>query len=158
MNKEDILHLLRTDKRAVARALVVLHARQTRDEQMSEGTHYDNGRGFRPCHAKMGTSMAKQFLRYGSLSDKQIGYWRVKDASGQMRIGIYTRQLLEEVAEKQRKPKMRSKMDVDITQRRATLELELGMCMDSEDSSIIDPIRAEIDELDAFMIKMRTQG
>ena len=42
MNKEDILHLLRTDKRAVARALVVLHARQTRDEQVSEDTHYDN--------------------------------------------------------------------------------------------------------------------
>jgi hypothetical protein len=96
LTKETIIHMLRTDKRAVARALVVLNDRQTSDEQASENTRYLNGRGFRPCHARMGTSMATQFKARGSLSDKQINYWRVPDRAGNMRIGIYWAQLLEE--------------------------------------------------------------
>ncbi len=100
LTKESIIQLLKTDKRAVARALVVLHNRQTNDEQAQEGTRYLNGRGFRPCHARMGSSMAKQFTRLGFLSEKQIAYWRVTDRSGSMRIGIYWAQLLEEAEQK----------------------------------------------------------
>jgi len=108
LTKEHILNLLKTDKRAVARALVVLHNRQTNDEQAQEGTKHLNGRGFRPCHARMGSSMAKQFARLGFLSEKQINYWRVTDRTGNMRIGIYWAQLLEEAESKAKtKPEFR---------------------------------------------------
>lgn len=97
MTKDQIVEMLRSDKRAVARALLVLTARQTSDEQLSQHTKYLNGRGFRPCHAKRGTDMAQFFQRNGYLSDKQIAYWRQPMKCGNMRIGIYAGQLLEEV-------------------------------------------------------------
>jgi hypothetical protein len=93
--KSLIIELLATDKRAVARALVVLNKRQTADEQASQHTRYQNGRGFRPCHAKMGTSMATFFLKFGYLSDRQIAYWRVPMKDGKTRIEIYAGQLAE---------------------------------------------------------------
>lgn len=95
----EIVNLLRTRDAAVARALVVLNERQTADEQVSENTKYHNNRGFRPCHARMGTSMAKFYLRNGYLSPKQIAYWRVPQRDGKMRIEVYAGQLLE-VAER----------------------------------------------------------
>ena len=95
MTKFEIINLLKTRDAAVARALVVLNDRQTADEQAQEGTKYDNGRGFRPCHARMGTSMAKFYARNGYLSPKQINYWRTLQKDGKMRIEIYAGQLLE---------------------------------------------------------------
>jgi hypothetical protein len=92
---KDIVNLLRTNDKAVARALVVLNARQTADEQVSETTRHLNNRGFRPCHARMGTSMAQFYLRNGYLTPKQIAYWRKVGKQG-MRISIYWKQLLEE--------------------------------------------------------------
>jgi len=100
LTKENLLNLLKTNDKILARALVVLNQRQTSDEQATEGTRYQNGRGFRPCHARMGTSMAKFFERRGYLSPKQIAYWRETDKSGAMRIGIYWAQLLEEAEAK----------------------------------------------------------
>lgn len=105
ITKQQILELLATDKRAVARALIVLTDRQTHDEQNSEQTRYLNGRGFRPCHAKRGTSMAKFFQRNGFLSDRQVEYWRAREKSGEMRIAIYWRQLIEAAQEKAAKVK-----------------------------------------------------
>lgn len=102
MTKSEIVELLRTNDRAVIRALIVLNQRQTTDEQASENTKYRNNRGFRPCHARLGTSMAKYATKWGKLSEKQIAYWRVADKKGNMRIAIYWRQLAEEV-EKKRK-------------------------------------------------------
>ena len=99
--KESIVSLLAHNDRAVCRALVVLNDRQTVDEQASEHTRHHNGRGFRPCHARMGTSMAKQFARKGKLTDKQIAYWRKPMRDGNMRIGIYAGQLLEEAEKKE---------------------------------------------------------
>ena len=96
----DIVNLLKTNDKAVARALVVLKNRQTADEQRSEHTSHLNGRGFRPCHARMGTSMAKFYEKYGKLSEKQIAYWRKPMKKGGMRIAIYWRQLLEEAQAK----------------------------------------------------------
>lgn len=90
----DIVRMLETNDKAVARALVVLYERQTDDEKTSENTRHHNGRGFRPCHARMGTSMAKFYLRNGYLSPKQIAYWRKHGKEG-MRISIYWRQLLD---------------------------------------------------------------
>lgn len=94
--KEKIVTLLETNDKAVGRALLRLAELQTADEIVSEDTKHKNGRGFRPCHAKMGTSMAKFYERAGYLSPKQINYWRVKDKSGKSRIGIYSGQLLRE--------------------------------------------------------------
>jgi hypothetical protein len=108
MTKDQIIHLLRTDKRAIVRALLVLNARQTTDEQVSEHTRYLNGRGFRPCHARMGTSHAKFFQRNGYLTDKQINYWRVTMKDGNMRIGIYWAQLLEEAEKKAMKKEIQN--------------------------------------------------
>ena len=95
LNKDQIVALLKTNDRAVGRALLVLKANQTLDEQCAEDTKYRNDRGFRPCHARMGTSMAKFFEHRGFLSPKQVAYWRREMADGNMRIGIYWRQLAE---------------------------------------------------------------
>lgn len=95
----DIVNLLRTNDKAVARALVVLKDRQTEDEQRSESTRHLNGRGFRPCHARMGVSMAKFYERNGYLSPKQLAYWRKPTKEG-FRLAIYWRQLLEAAKEK----------------------------------------------------------
>lgn len=105
MTKNDIINLLATNDKAVARALVALTARQTADEKISEETKYNNGRGFRPCHARMGTSMAEFFTRNGYLSPKQVAYWRSPQKDGKPRIAIYANQLLE-VAEEKAKAKL----------------------------------------------------
>ena len=97
---ESIRNLLATNDKAVARALLALNERQTHIEQEVQRTTNLNGMGFRPCHARMGTSMAKFYERNGYLSPKQIAYWRKTDRSGAMRIGIYARQLLEVAQEK----------------------------------------------------------
>lgn len=95
VTKIQIVELLRNRDAAVCRALVVLNERQTSDEQIGETTRYRNGRGFRPAHARMGTSMAKFFLRHGYLTERQINYWRQFQRDGKMRIEIYAGQLLE---------------------------------------------------------------
>lgn len=95
LSKEAIVTLLKSNDKAVIRALLVLTERQTADEQNSEETRHLNGRGFRPCHARMGTSMAKFFQSRGFLTAKQISYWRALDKTGKMRIEIYAGQLLE---------------------------------------------------------------
>lgn len=98
--KEKIIQLLETNDQAVARALVRINENQTFDEQDNQDTKYRNGRGFRPCHARMGTSMSIFFRRNGYLSPKQVKYWRVRDKKGNMRIGIYAGQLLKKVEQK----------------------------------------------------------
>lgn len=94
MNKQDIVELLKRNDKAVARALVALNARQTDSEQAAEETRYRNGQGFRPAHARMGTSMANFYQRRGYLTTKQIAYWRKLDRTGKMRIEIYANQLM----------------------------------------------------------------
>lgn len=95
MNKGQIIELLRSNDKAVARALVVLHDRQTNTEQNCKTTINRNGEGFRPCHARMGSSMAQFYGRNGYLSSKQVSYWRQPQRDGKMRIEIYASQLLE---------------------------------------------------------------
>lgn len=97
-SKEEIVALLETNDRAIGRALVRLNERQTTDEQSDEITKHRNGAGFRPCHARMGTSMANFFEKRGYLTAKQAAYWRKKDKTGAMRIGIYAGQLIKVVA------------------------------------------------------------
>lgn len=115
LTAEAIVNLLATNDRAVGRALVVLRNRQTADEQISESTKHHNNRGFRPCHARMGTSMANFFERAGYLTPRQVAYWRVKEKTGKMRIAIYWRQLMEE-AERKAAAKQREEDDAVIEQ------------------------------------------
>jgi hypothetical protein len=95
LTKEAIVKLLETNDKAIIRALAVLYSNQTASEQRSESTINRNGEGFRPCHARMGTSMHEFYQKRGFLSPKQIAYWRVKDKNGDMRLAIYWRQLAE---------------------------------------------------------------
>ena len=94
LTKENIINLLRTNDKAIGRALVVLYNNQTFDEKQHQDVKHHNNKGFRPCHARVGSSMAEQFIRRGSLTPAQVRYWRVAGKEG-MRIGIYTRQLIE---------------------------------------------------------------
>lgn len=100
MNKLLIQELLNTNDKAVARAVFVLNERQTHSEQSSEHTINDNGVGFTPADARMGTSMAKFVARNGYLSPKQIAYWRKPNVRGVPRINKYAGQLAEIAAEK----------------------------------------------------------
>lgn len=93
--KAEIIQLLNTNDKAVARAVFVLNERQTFSEQASEHTINRNGEGFTPADARMGSSMAKFFARNGYLSPKQVAYWRKPNAKGTPRICKYAGQLLE---------------------------------------------------------------
>ncbi len=170
LTKQSIITLLQTDARAVARALIVLTERQTTDERNSEQTRHLNGRGFRPCHARMGTNMANFFKRQGYLTDRQVAYWRQTDRTGAMRIGIYAGQLLEEAMLKQKTKSQividhatltgmplnvigMSKPAIDAEIKR--LEYEVGMVMDSDDEGMIGSAQKELDD---FMAKVRNNG
>ena len=76
-NKDELIGMLRnqlkTDKITVWRALKRVYENQTADEQSSEYTKYDNGVGFTGADSEFLTSLAKQLLMYGTLSDKQTG-------------------------------------------------------------------------------------
>ncbi len=96
--KERIVDLLQTNDKAVGRALLRLLENQTSDEQIAQDVKHRNNMGFRPCHARMGTSMAQFFRDRGFLSPKQVSYWRVRDKNGNMRIAIYANQLLKEIS------------------------------------------------------------
>jgi len=91
---ESIRQLLRTNDRAVGRALLALNARQTADEQQAEATKYHNEQGFKPCHAKRGTGMAKFYAKAGFLTPRQLAWWRAVTPSGKSRIEVYAAQLL----------------------------------------------------------------
>jgi hypothetical protein len=106
LTKQSIIELLKTNDTAVARALVALHKRQTLDEQQSESTTHLNGRGFRPCHARKGSSMATFYQNRGFLTPKQVGYWRRPMKGGKARIEIYSGQLLEVARAKAAKKEM----------------------------------------------------
>ena len=96
-NKEKIVELLSKNDKAVGRALLRLHKNQTADEQDAQIVKHRNGMGFRPCNARMGSSMAKFFQSHGYLTAKQVAYWRARDKKGNMRIGVYAGQLLKEI-------------------------------------------------------------
>ena len=104
LTREALRDRLHTDDRWLARALVALNERQTWDEQQSETTKYHNEQGFRPMHAKRGTSMARFYQQRGYLTPRQINFWRTTTASGKTRIEIYITQLLK-IAEENSKGK-----------------------------------------------------
>lgn len=152
MDKAQIVELLRTNDKALCRALVLLNNRQTTDEQAQEHTKYHNGRGFRPCHAKMGTSMATFFTKRGYLSPKQLAYWRKPMKDGNMKIGIYWAQLLEEANAKA----ARTAILQPIEAVAAPIEVQQAINAAVTPQQIQDDIdRIEHDELDAYMKRVQ---
>lgn len=98
--KQEIVQLLISNPKAIARALVVLNERQTLSEQSAETTINHNGVGFTPADARMGTSMAQFYTKRGYLSEKQIAYWLKPNVRGVPRICKYAGQLVEIAAAK----------------------------------------------------------
>ncbi len=94
MTKLEIIKLLNTNDKAIIRAIVVLNERQTLDEKLSNATINRNGQGFTPADAYMGTSMANSIAKWGSLTVKQLEYWKKPNAKGVPRINKYAGQLL----------------------------------------------------------------
>ena len=106
MNKQDIVQLLMSNDKAIARALVVLNERQTVIEQSAESTINHNGVGFTPADARMGTSMAQFYAKRGYLTEKQLAYWKKPNVRGVWRICKYAGQLLEIAQQKAQAAKM----------------------------------------------------
>ena len=70
--REQIDNILRTNDRAVERAILRLFELQTADEQKTAGTNQDNGRGFRSSDARAGTRFARWLL--GMNDRNQVKY------------------------------------------------------------------------------------
>ncbi len=170
LKKEDIIKLLKTDDRAVARALLVLHSRQTLDEQAAESTHHHNGRGFRACDARVGSSMAKFFERHGFLTARQLAYWRAPNKRGVMRIACYWAQLLEAAEQKARQraasmeqadreyiaKRQAMQMERDLgndMERRMVLVEQLNGAIIENNTEMISAIKKELAEIDAYWTK-----
>jgi hypothetical protein len=60
---DEMKGLLRTNRKAVEKALIVLFKRQTEDEQVSETTQVHNQMGFTAYDAELLSSFAKQVIR-----------------------------------------------------------------------------------------------
>ncbi|RWI35518.1 hypothetical protein [Mesorhizobium sp.] len=92
--KETIQELIRTNDKAVAKAILALYARQTESERSTEHTQVENGMGFNRLDAPFLTSIAKALPRYGNhMTPRQI-------AKARPMLLKYWRQLLEIAGEK----------------------------------------------------------
>lgn len=76
--KDEIKHLLETNDKMVLKSIVKIFEKQTEDEKVAEVTNHQNGVGFNGVDAELLSSFAKQILKYGRLSDKQMVYARKK--------------------------------------------------------------------------------
>jgi hypothetical protein len=76
--KEEIKDLLQKSDKAVMRGLVVIYSLQTEDEKKAEETSEHNGVGFSGVDAKFLSSLAKQVMVKGRLSEKQMLHARKK--------------------------------------------------------------------------------
>jgi len=92
LTKSTIQNLLATNDRAVARAITVIYARQTEDEQATQSTSKSNGIGFNGRDAGFASSLAEKLGKGWTLSPKQVScgrkmmmkYWRqLIDASNE---------------------------------------------------------------------------
>lgn len=154
--KAEIIQLLRTNDRAVARALVVLNERQTATEQVSESTINHNGEGFRPCNARMGTSMANFYLRNGYLTPKQVAYWRMPIKTGQMRIEVYAGQL-HQIAKAKESAKWQQQQDVgNLAEQLMVAEEMYNSYLDSDDFPTLEKMAEDIARLKSQIQNLAT--
>lgn len=63
---------LSTDPVWALRALIKIYEFQTIEEQKRQGTLYYNGVGFTGCDGEILSSIAKQYLKYGRITTKQM--------------------------------------------------------------------------------------
>lgn len=63
---------LSTDPLWAQRALLKIYEFQTQDEKKMQSTVYYNGVGFTGTDGKILTSLARQYQKYGRLSEKQM--------------------------------------------------------------------------------------
>ena len=69
-----IREMLASDAKWALKALVRIYDNQTADEKESEDTRHDNGVGFTGADGSFMTSIAKQYIARGSLSEVQMSY------------------------------------------------------------------------------------
>lgn len=93
-SKEQIKEFLKTNKSWIERALVVLHDRQTEDEQSSGETIEHNGRGFNGVDSRYLSYCAKWVKGKNPLNEKHMG------KCGKM-LPKYWKQIQELIKEKQ---------------------------------------------------------
>ena len=63
---------IQQDKTWALRALLKIYEYQTQEEQQQESTNDANGVGFSGCDAKFLSSIAKQYIKKGFLSERQF--------------------------------------------------------------------------------------
>lgn len=88
--KEFIQHQLTTNPKWIERGLIVLYNRQTIDEQQSEQTTYQNGRGFNGTDVKYLSYCSRWILRGNHLNEKHL-----TKCGGKLKK--YWKQILEEI-------------------------------------------------------------
>lgn len=76
--KEEVTNILLTSDRDVWASLKKLYSYQTADEQKTDSTRHRNGVGFTGYDAKVMTSLAKSYLKYGHLTPRQTELARRK--------------------------------------------------------------------------------
>lgn len=74
MQKKFLRGKLASNKTWALKALVKIYENQTEEEKNVENTITSNGVGFNGTDGTFLTSLAKQFIKKGSLSDKQMIY------------------------------------------------------------------------------------
>lgn len=71
---EFIRNMITTNKAWACRALMAIFEQQTEDEKKINETNHKNGMGFTGNDANFLTAMAKSYLQYHNLTDKQMFY------------------------------------------------------------------------------------
>ena len=84
--KQEILTLIETKDIAVHRAILAIFNKQTESERNSNETNQENGIGFNGVDAPFLSSLAKQIIARGYISNKQIEIARksIKKYAGQL--------------------------------------------------------------------------
>lgn len=70
--KDRIINLLKSNDRAVEKAIVAIYHRQTADEKATSDTKHTNHRGFRSNHASRGSYYARWVLSGRTLSGYHV--------------------------------------------------------------------------------------
>lgn len=96
--KEQMLELLKTNKQAVLRAIIVLYERQTELEKEYKESNVVNGIGFNCKDGWYLSELAKQLIQYKKI--KNDDFWRAR-----YRIMKYANQLCDIANKKQEKTK-----------------------------------------------------
>lgn len=87
--RDSIRDLLRTNDRALCRAVLAIYRRQMADEQAAQSTHYNNGVGFTAADARVMTQIAQTLIADDYILDT------VDMATARERMPKYAGQLLE---------------------------------------------------------------